>query len=112
MFLHGFDHVRLADAGTVDRTLEAGRHIVHHTAGRHVDHDGPHLALEPALDDEDHSRIGAKRDAVLVDDEEPIGIRVLGEADIRVRATHARPALPGSPHPAPGLPARLRPHSR
>ena len=49
---------------------------------------GPALALEPALDDEDDGRIRAERDAVLVDDDEPIGVRVLGEADVRARATH------------------------
>ena len=66
VLLHGLDHVRFAHAGTVHGTPEAGRHVVHHAAGRDAGHDGAGLAFQPAPDDEHHGRVGAERRAVLL----------------------------------------------
>ena len=100
---HPLDDVDLAHGRPVDRAAAVARQYLGGHRRREVDHDRSPGLLQPPTGGQGQRQLLADVTARLVDDRQPIGVRVLGETDRRPDGRHDRARTPGdSPRSAPG----------
>ena len=82
MLEHHVDDVRLADGRAIERHAVLAGHVFRHPAGRAIRDDRPGRWSEHVVDAHRQRVFFAQVAAVLVDDRQPVGVRVLAEADL------------------------------
>ena len=86
-------HIRLADGGAVQRHPEFRRHIVHGARGGQVHHQRSLLLFQRRRAGERYGALLADGSAKIVDDGEPVRVRINREANVRASIAHRRAKL-------------------